>query len=256
VNGHPQFEEEFDLYVMGALDADEKQALEAHVRACSDCAAKLEEARGRMALMAVAVPQQDLPEGARGRLMQRIHAETPRAQTAEPGSFLRWLAPLLAAAALALLVFAIQLKNQNRELAGRQAELQSQVDKLEQDAVKERAVLDLLTASDSVRVTLVSGSARPVPEGRAFYNSRKGLLFYASNLPMLTADRTYQLWLVPTNGDPISAGVFQVDASGSGEVTLPDLPPNVTAKGFAVTVEPSGGVPKATGPKVLLGLVS
>jgi hypothetical protein len=31
MSGHPQFEEEFDLYAIGALDADEKRAFEEHL---------------------------------------------------------------------------------------------------------------------------------------------------------------------------------------------------------------------------------
>ena len=82
------------------------------------------------------------------------------------------------------------------------------------------------------------------------------LLFYAANLPALPTGRTYQLWLVPTKGNPISAGVFRVDAQGNGEVVLPTLPAGIAAAAFAVTVEPSGGVPQPTGPKVLIGAVT
>ena len=61
---------------------------------------------------------------------------------------------------------------------------------------------------------------------------------------------------MPVAGNPVSAGVFAIDASGNGAVLLPDLPAGVAAKAFAVTEEPEGGVPQPTGPKVLVGLVS
>lgn len=95
-----------------------------------------------------------------------------------------------------------------------------------------------------------------MPQGKAFYHPRQGLVFYAANLPALPSGRTYQLWLVPAEGNPISAGVFPVDVRGNGAVLLPPLPTGVTAKAFAVTVEPVGGVPQPTGPKVLIGIVS
>ena len=78
----------------------------------------------------------------------------------------------------------------------------------------------------------------------------------AANLAALPAGKTYQLWLIPTEGKPISAGVFNPDAQGAGTILLPPLPEGVVAKAFAVTVEPSGGVPQPTGPIVLVGSAS
>ena len=39
-NGHPTREEDFDLYVLGALEGDEKLAIESHLAGCADCARK------------------------------------------------------------------------------------------------------------------------------------------------------------------------------------------------------------------------
>jgi anti-sigma-K factor RskA len=256
LNGHPQFEEDFDLYAMGALEPEEKQALESHLHNCAECTAKLHEAQGRVAMLALAAPQQNVPAAVKDRLMRQVRAEAPKVRASGVSVFPRWFVPALTVAALALALLAVQLKLENRELRREQADLQEEAQVLRQETERERRVLDLLNATDTVKVTLVSGTAHAVPEGRAFYNPRKGLLFYASNLPVLTADRTYQLWIVPTAGSPISAGVFQVDAAGNGQVMLPALPANVAAKAFAVTLEPSGGVPQPTGPKVLVGLVS
>jgi len=256
VNGHPQFDEDFDLYALGALEAEEKQAFESHLRACADCTAKLEEANGRMALLALAAPPESVPSGAKERLLRRVHGEAQKTPKVAVPAFLRWLTPALALAALALFIVAVELKTENRVLLEKKTELQADASRLQQEAEREQSVLDLITASDTVKVTLVSGTARPMPEGRAFYHPRKGLLFYASNLPALPSDRTYQLWLVPAQGNPISAGVFQVDALGNGQILLPKLPLDVTAKAFAVTLEPAGGVPQPTGAKVLVGAVT
>jgi len=56
-NGHPTREEDFDLYVLGALEGDEKQAIESHLAACADCARKLAAARGRVAAISFAAPR-------------------------------------------------------------------------------------------------------------------------------------------------------------------------------------------------------
>ena len=37
MNNHPTREEDFDLYALGALEGDEKLAIESHVSGCSEC---------------------------------------------------------------------------------------------------------------------------------------------------------------------------------------------------------------------------
>ena len=56
-NGHPTREEDFDLYVLGALEGDEKLAIESHLAGCADCARKLAAARGRVAAISFAAPR-------------------------------------------------------------------------------------------------------------------------------------------------------------------------------------------------------
>jgi anti-sigma-K factor RskA len=256
VNGHPQSGEDFDLYVLGVLDDDERQPLEEHFRSCAQCRHKLDAAQGRMSLLALAAPTVVPAAAVRERLLGQIR---PRQVTpAEPRFRLVWQ---WAAAALGLiLVFSLHhlytLREQNRLLSERVVELEVVRRQRETEARRARAVLDLLSSSDTVKVALASAGAPSVPQGKAFYHPRKGLVFYAANLPALPSNQTYQLWLVPGQGNPISAGVFDIDAKGNGSVVLPSLPSGLTAKAFAVTIEPWGGVPLPTGKKVLIGLVS
>ena len=52
----------------------------------------------------------------------------------------------------------------------------------------------------------------------------------------------------------MSLGVFSVT-----DPSMPmsaHVPPGMVAKAFAVTLEPQGGMPQPTGPKVLVGVVS
>ena len=159
-----------------------------------------------------------------------------------------------------ILVFSLErlytLREQNRLLSGRVTELELVRNQREAEARRARALLDLLTSSDTVKVALVAAGAPSVPQGKAFYHPSKGLVFYAANLPALPPNQTYQLWLIPAQGNPISAGVFDSDDKGNGSVVLPLLPSDLVAKAFAVTIEPLGGLPQPTGKKVLIGLVS
>ncbi len=256
MNGHPQSDEDLSLYSLGVLEGEEKQALELHLRACTDCARKLSEARGRMALLALAAPPRVPSPRAKKGLLRSLRIEPTQHVPARSIAFQGWLVPALALTSLALAIGLELSRFQVRKLVSEESGLQHSIQVAEADNTRLRTIEDLLKAPDTVKVTLVSGAALPIPQGKAFYHPRKGLLFYAANLPPLTPHRTYQLWLVPVEGNPISAGVFQVDSKGNGEIVLPALPSGVTAKAFAVTVEPAGGVPQPTGPKVLIGAVS
>jgi len=91
-------------------------------------------------------------------------------------------------------------------------------------------------------VVLVVGKTPPQPQGKAFYlRDKSGLIFVANNLPPLAPEKVYELWLIPTTGAPIAAGLFRPDAHGSATVVNPPLPAGVAAKAFAVTLEAESG---------------
>src|SRR6266853_163647 len=94
----------------------------------------------------------------------------------------------------------------------------------------------------------------PQPQGKAIYvRDRSSLIFLASNMPSLPPQKAYELWLIPTNGAPIPAGVFKPDVRGSATVIEPPLPAGVEAKAFAITVEPEQGSSTPTMPIVMMG---
>jgi len=64
---------------------------------------------------------------------------------------------------------------------------------------------------------------------------------------------SYDLWLIPTSGAPIPAGVFKPDAHGSATVINPPLPARVEAKAFAMTIEAEQGSSTPTMPIVMMG---
>jgi anti-sigma-K factor RskA len=74
------------------------------------------------------------------------------------------------------------------------------------------------------------------------------------NVPRPESGKDYQLWVIdPKYPQPVNGGLVPVDAEGFARVSFtPDQPVSKVDK-FAISVEPAGGVPKATGPIVLLG---
>ncbi len=117
MNGHPTREEDFDLYALGALEGDEKRAIESHVAACSACAQKLAEAQGRMARLAFAAPVVEPSPRVKQRLLEQIHGasegrapERMRGAAERTGGFMRpWWAGALVPAGVVLAVAAIFL---------------------------------------------------------------------------------------------------------------------------------------------------
>jgi len=251
MNAHEQFAEDLALYALGGLQGDERVALEKHLAACSTCRRELEELRGDMALMALSAAGPTPPRRSRQRLMDAI-AREPRAEKVRTRR--AWWAPYpwLATAALALL--AGWFWRQNDQLAQRVAELENESSGQQAQLQRAREVVETLTATDAMRVTLVAAKTPPQPQGKAIYvRDRSSLIFLASNLPALPPQKAYELWLIPTSGAPIPAGVFKPDAQGSATVINPPLPAGVEAKTFAITVEPEQGSLMPTMPIVMVG---
>jgi anti-sigma-K factor RskA len=261
---HPTRPEDFDLYALGALDPVEKQEFEAHLAACADCTQRVAAAQGRMALLAFAAPRVEPSPGVKEVLMRRLHstAEGPggsvpaTARSPEPaaGIFGRWwavLLPLSGALALATMLLwlhNIQLDRQLGDLRATVAAQQKQLDDTQHVAA-------LLAAHDTIGVPLWEQKTPTSVGARVVYNSREGTMMYDGTLPPAPADKVYQIWLVPMKGAPISAGWFTGRPDRPGHMMM-KLPAGVTAKEFAVSLEPAGGVPQPTGPMVLIGPVT
>ena len=165
-----------------------------------------------------------------------------------------WIGWLAAAASL---LFAFSLEQKVRSLNDQLAQQKQAA--AQQAAANARAqqVLDVLTAPTAKRVLLTAAKAKPEPTGRAVYLAESGgLVFQANDLGQLAQDKTYELWVIPANGQaPIPAGTFRPDAAGSASVLMPPLPKGVPAKAFGVTIEKAEGSATPTAPIILVGAV-
>jgi len=132
----------------------------------------------------------------------------------------------------------------------------NRVDQLTADVASARQVMDTMTDSSAMRVTLTKGKTALAPQGKATYVASRGaLIFLASNLEQLQPGKTYELWLIPAaaGGSPLPAGTFRPDERGNASVIMPPLPKGVEAKAFGVTVEDEGGSATPTQPIILAG---
>ena len=264
MNGHPTREEDFDLYALGALEGDEKREIETHLATCAECAHKLAEARGRIALLALAAPPATPSAAVKQRLMRQIRADALPAATSGPaarepasarGLFGRWWVTVLAPAGVALAIATIVLWNENRHLDQQLAALRASAQQQQQQLLEARDLADLITANDTITVALAQQPGQPKGSAHVMYNAKMGMLMYEGEIAPAPAAKSYQLWLVPATGKPISAGVFN-PASEQPDHWMMKVPPGIAPKAFAVTLEPAGGMPQPTGPMVLVGPVS
>lgn len=248
---HEQFAEDLALYAMGALPRGQCAEVEEHLRTCSACRQELHRLRGDMALMALSASGPKPPARGRQRLADAI-AREPRAQKARGGW---WWLPVVRWAVVALVVAALIVSwRRTVRLQERIADLQSQLSNQQAQLEQARNVVSTLEATDAMHVTLVATKTPPQPQGKAIYvKDRSSLIFMASNLPGLPAQKAYELWLIPMKGNPIPAGVFRPDAHGGAMVINPPLPAGVEARNFAITVEPEQGSATPTMPMVMMG---
>jgi anti-sigma-K factor RskA len=262
-NGHPTREEDFDLYALGALEGDEEQAIETHVASCPDCSRRLAEARGRIAMLALIAPPVAPSTNVKARLMKQVRDTAPSAPPSraarEPeragGFFGQWWTAVLVPVGIALAITAIVLWTQNRRLDQQLAALRVDMEQQQQQLELARQVADLITARDTMVVPLAPQPGMPRGTAHVMYNQKMGMLMYEGELEPAPSNKSYQLWLVPAQGNPISAGVFSPGNNKTNHFMM-KLPEGVTPKAFAVTLEPAGGRPQPTGPKVLVGAAS
>ena len=279
---HEELRDNLEAWAIGALRVPEAQELERHLLTCESCA---EVARG-LSLAPLALqanrPLETPSAFTRTRLRSTIQgsagnqpsaaasaasasalADAPAGTKADGVGIAQWLA---VAAALVLAAF---LGWDGVRLRGRIAELTSELDQaraavaatesrmamIQQSADRNQSALAVLTAPDVARIDLAGQPDAPKASGRAYWSRERGMVFSAAALPPPPAGRAYQVWVVTSGPAPVSAGLISPDRSGRVSAvfaTPPDIPQPVAV---AVTVEPAGGVPAPTGPKVLVGTV-
>jgi Anti-sigma-K factor rskA len=251
---HEQYADDLVLYALDALRGRDRVRVDEHLAACLACRRELEQLRGDTALLALSTTGPRPPQRARQRLLDAVAREVrvPHlVQTSTRGSWWGWLGW---AATAAVVIFALSLWRENTVLKGTLASASSQAAKSAREMEELRRIAAPILEPEAQRVTLVAAKAPPQPQGKVFYLRNRGsLVLLANNLPPLPPQKAYELWLIPTSGAPVPAGVFKPDAHGSASVVNPPLLAGAEAKTFAITVEDEAGATTPTMPIVMMG---
>lgn len=165
---------------------------------------------------------------------------------------------------------AIQLQTQLDQVETERDSLQAEVTRLQTDNVQlqqinqelsqqlqtEQGRLDFIANVSPDRTILLPGTAEaPEASGLFYLGQNDQALLLLNNLTPLSAQQTYQLWLIPADRAPIPAGLLAVQSDAPTWLNI-QIPPE--AQSFAhvgVSKEPAGGSLTPTGPIVLLGAV-
>ena len=252
-----RLKEHYETYALGALEGEERAELDTHLaRGCPVCTAEVERARWLVAQLGYLAPEKEPPASLRRRLLKAARGtEFPERRGWIPA----WAWAVVAALIL-LTVFSIR---QTRKLQGELAELEaktralrSQTQALEADRQLYQQALAVLSATGTREVALKATGKTALPEVRAYWNAALGLVLSGQQIPSPAAGRTFQLWVVPKKGNPISAGVFRPNpAGGVLLVSVPEAQISA-AKALAISVEPAPGSPQPTTTPLWVGPVS
>jgi len=236
---HDEIEELLGAYALDALDADERQEVEAHLATCPRCRAEVAAHREVAALLGNAVAAEDGVAGAPDDLWDRISAslqeEPPAlAPVVRPSSWRRLtlIVPLGAVAAALMLTVGL--------LAAKVVDLSHQVNSLS----KVQSVLSVLSNPQHRTVRLTSSTASweadvvVLPDG-------DGYLINPS-MPVLGRSQTFQLWAL-SNGKVVSIGLL---GSQPNDAAI-RVEPTMTV--LMITAEPLGGTPTPTTPVLVRG---
>jgi anti-sigma-K factor RskA len=236
---HLVFQDNLAAYALGALDAEEIPALESHLTTCETCRAELADYRRVGAGLLTALPVRAPRSAVRRSLQKQLSGD----RAIERPRF-SWSLGRLAFAAILVGLVGINVLTlfQVYSLKREQAEL---IDKQTSDQTS----IAMLAYPTTKTVTFDENGV----SGSLLVDKKRNLLaVFAWNLSEPPAGKTYQMWLIDPKGDRTSGG-FLAPEPGYPFVTavIRSTRPLSDFTGIGITLEPSGGSPKPTGPRVM-----
>jgi anti-sigma-K factor RskA len=209
---------EYGAYALGGAENPERMEIAEHLeRNCPNCTPGVRRAMEAVAAMSGAVKQVDPPRRLRKRVISMVSPAGSR-------SWAALVAPWAVAGVLAVALISVVLPSKLHTT----------------DSSKLEQALSILNDPTTKDVSF----GQPAARGRVFVSAEKGVVFIAAHLPSLDANKTFQLWFIPAQGNPISAGLFRSEADASAIYVRQG--PVTNAAAVAVTVEPAGGSPQPT----------
>jgi anti-sigma factor RsiW len=215
-------------YVLGSLEAHERDDVEAHLETCASCPGLVAEYRAVVGLMPAGLEPIAPPGAAWSAIQLAARARRPahrsaRSMVANWLHVARW--PAVAAAAAILVIWNVTLQQELTRRAPGPAPGP------EIEALSRRPG----------RIVILQGTGKPGANARIFVAVDGGGHLAVSGLDLLPRGRIYLLWFIRREAPPLAAAMFTVDATGRAwaKVEVPGTLDDVSA--IVVTDESTGG---------------
>ena len=240
------YRENLAAYALGALDADEIRALETHLKDCQDCQAELADYQSVTTGLLEAVPPQTPPPELRRKLAAQLPSQRTRTPNLFANLFARFSLRQVAAALVVVVLLGLNVFS-SVQIRG----LQQQQSVLAERLSNDQTALAMLSYP-STQSLAVNPDVQNLAGSMLVDRDKRMAVLVLWNLPPLKAGQTYQAWLIGADGKRTSGGLFTpVDQQGYTTATIQSPVPIGEFDGLGVTVEPEGGSPGPTGPRVL-----
>lgn len=283
---HEEYKELLAMEAAGALEAGERERLDAHLSSCEECRTELRELSDAAASLAYTVAPVKPPKAMRARILQSVRAVDPSeikgVRAVDPseskGIDLRGLlrrfslwqilgarpslafgmaASLVAVAALGITTVALLNRNsaltrEVSQLYDRLRDAQTETTGVRTQLASARDLNEVLSSPDA-RVMQLAGKGDGVRARAtlAYERTTGRAVILTSGLPPAPAGKAYQLWLIADN-KKMPGGTFKTDPEGHARMS-DRLPAGEANPTFAVTLEREGGVPAPEGEIYLIG---
>jgi anti-sigma-K factor RskA len=264
VSNSDQFRELVEAYALGALDAEERAAFEAHLATgCAECANALKEARWLVSQLGYLASDAQPSELLKGRLMQAVRGEVEATSvSAMPKAVIPFWMWVGVAALLVMTVYsawdARRLQKHIEETNKRASAILQQREALQTELALAKRQARIMTDPKSKKFMLPAKDTT-TPQLEAMWHPELGICVMGDKMPMPSANHVFQLWLIPKKpgSKPMPMQTFWPDADGKIAHVVTDPPePMWNTSAIAVTEEPMGGSPLPTSEPMWVGGVS
>jgi anti-sigma-K factor RskA len=235
--------EDLASYALKSLEPEEARTVEAHLSGCAKCRAELANYEHVAEGLLFALPPQAPPPALRARLAERIAASPRPAAAPHPRFRLSFGLAVQILILIALLAGNVYQAVQIQNLLNREAFLLK--------ALSQEQAVAAVAAQPGLSV--IPLTTNQVTGSLLISADQKNAVVFVKDLAVLDAGHTYQMWLIPANGAPLSAGLFQAQAGlPTAVATFSSTTPMKGYAAFGVTIEPSGGSTAPTTTPILL----
>ncbi len=237
-----EFEDMLGGYVLGALAPEDRRRVEAHLQSCKNCQGIIASYKSVAEGLLYSPDPRLPPKSLRARLLKQVSNSTERPSWRK--AIRKVPATGLALAVGLILLLAVNLgflvRTQQQLEQGQDAIAQLQTGQAAAAIASYPSSQVAVIEEDGVRGTFVYDPDLPL-----------GVL-YVWGLQPPTADQAYQTWLIDAEGQRLSGGLLTFSADpGYGWLMIEAPTPMSEFRSLGVTLEPAGGSPAPTGPRIL-----